>query len=353
MALHFINSEKGKRMLVVDNYIFHRHKGTEEKEFWRCSDRSCKSRCQTSNGVIVKQPTEHSEASSSAKVEVAQIRSTLKERAKETEEPGRNLVKTATQNLHPTTQATLPREKSLKRTIRAYRQVKSQDGSGLTDGLRETTNGQPFLRHEENFLLFAADRDLDFLVSCSIWFADGTFKVSPAQYTQLYTIHGTRNGIHIPCAFALLPDKRESTYTAVLEKLKDLRPLLEPHTVITDFEQAAMNSFKNVFGAQLHGCHFHFGQCVWCKVQENGCAAQYHTDKNFSMHIRMLVALAYVPLADKGRVYNKLVKLESFPEVDPLLGYFEETFIGRQKRKVRSIPLFAPRDLGLLPGGPG
>lgn len=158
----------------------------------------------------------------------------------------------------------------------------------------------------------------------------------------MYTIHGTRNGIHIPCAFALLPDKRESTYTAVLEKLKDLRPLLEPHTVITDFEQAAMNSFKNVFGAQLHGCHFHFGQCVWCKVQENGCAAQYHTDKNFSMHIRMLVALAYVPLADKGRVYNKLVKLESFPEVDPLLGYFEETFIGRQKRKVRSIPLFAP-----------
>lgn len=114
-------------------------------------------------------------------------------------------------------------------------------------------------------------------------------------------------------------------------------------SLITDFEQVAMNSFRSVFGVNLHCCHFHFSKCVWHKVQENGYSAQYHADKNFSMHIRMIVTLAYVPLVDKGYVYNKLVKLYSVPEVNPLLNYFKETFIGKQQRNVRSTPTFTPR----------
>jgi len=46
----------------------------------------------------------------------------------------------------------------------------------------------------------------------------------------------------------------------------------------------------------------------------------------------MLVALAYVPNDDKVRVYEELIDLDSFPEVDQLLNYFEDTFIGRRRR---------------------
>ena len=43
----------------------------------------------------------------------------------------------------------------------------------------------------------------------------------------------------------------------------------------------------------------------------------------------MLVALAYVPNNGKVRIYEELVELDTFPEVDQLLNYFEDTFLGR------------------------
>ena len=55
------------------------------------------------------------------------------------------------------------------------------------------------------------------------------------------------------------------------------------------------------------------------------------------MHIRMLVALAYVPNNDKVRVYEELIELDSFPEVDQLLNYFEDTFIGRRQRRADAL----------------
>lgn len=101
------------------------------------------------------------------------------------------------------------------------------------------TTGQPFLRHRENFI----DKDLDFPVSCSIWFANGTYKVNLAQYTQLYTIHGTHNGTNISCVFAPLPNKRESTCTAELQKWQKIQLLIQPQTVINYWFWTSGNEF--------------------------------------------------------------------------------------------------------------
>lgn len=231
---------------------------------------------------------------------------------------------------------------TFKRNIRRYRQLPPQaDGEILPAELRNTLDGQPFLRNDVDFLLFAADEDLNFLASCEVWFADGTFKVSPAGYSQLYTIHGTRNGINIPCVFALLPNKLEATYTALLRKLLEIQSGLQPTTVVTDFEMAAMKAFTNVYNTEIHGCHFHFGQCIWRRVQEYGFAGRYNNEPDFAMHIRMLVALAYVPNSDKVAAYEELTRLETFPEVDPLLTYFEDTFLGRPaRRRRRNAALF-------------
>jgi hypothetical protein len=106
---------------------------------------------------------------------------------------------------------------------------------------------------------------------------------------------------------------------------------LQPQIAITDFELAAMNAFTSIFNPQIHGCHFHFGQCIWRKVQEYGYAGRYNNEPEYAMHIRMLVALAYVPNDDKVRVYEELVELHTFPEVDQLLNYFEDTFLGRRR----------------------
>jgi hypothetical protein len=127
----------------------------------------------------------------------------------------------------------------------------------------------------------------------------------------------------------------------MLTKLAEIEPRLQPLTVITDFEKAAMNAFTGIYNTQIHGCHFHFGQCIWRKVQEFGYAGRYNNEPDFAMHIRMLVALAYVPNADKVRVYEELILLDTFPEIDQLLNYFEDTFIGRRLRRRRNGALFS------------
>lgn len=135
------------------------------------------------------------------------MQSTIRRRAQETNEPPRVIIQATMSNLSPPAQASIPKTDSAKRNIRRYRQLPPAIDDNLPDQLRNTVNGLPFLRHDVDFLLFAAEADLLFLSGCSVWFADGTFKVSPAGYTQLYTIHGTRSGINVPCVFALLPNK--------------------------------------------------------------------------------------------------------------------------------------------------
>ena len=71
---------------------------------------------------------------------------------------------------------------------------------------------------------------LSLLRDTSKWFADGTFKVVPNQLFQLYTIHCEKDGFVIPSIYALLKNKRETTYDRLFKKLIQIEPGLSPNT---------------------------------------------------------------------------------------------------------------------------
>ena len=59
------------------------------------------------------------------------------------------------------------------------------------DELRVTPRGEAFVIEEDDeneFYMFASQKNLDILNNCANWFCDGTFDVAPLGY-QLYTIH--------------------------------------------------------------------------------------------------------------------------------------------------------------------
>jgi len=67
---------------------------------------------------------------------------------------------------------------------------------------------------------------------------------------------------------------------------------------MSDFEMASINAFKEVFpNLKQKGCHFHFSQCIWSKIQQIQYMAQKYiiSDSTFALQIRLLLALAYVP----------------------------------------------------------
>ena len=78
--------------------------------------------------------------------------------------------------------------------------------------------------------------------------------------------------------------------------IRQLCPDSNPHCLLVDFERAAINTFKKVWPMTfIKGCFFHLAQSVHRKIQEFGLKTLYSNNAEFSLAVRMLPALAYLP----------------------------------------------------------
>ena len=102
---------------------------------------------------------------------------------------------------------------------------------------------------------------------------------------------------------------------------------LAPSLVVTDFELASINAFKDVFpDIVIKCCHFHLSQAVIRKVNELGLKKTFNDDVDFSLHIRMLLALAYLPTDDVPAALE--IVRSSMPAIGiPILQYFDSTYV--------------------------
>lgn len=69
----------------------------------------------------------------------------------------------------------------------------------------------------ERILVFSSGELLIHLAINKTWYADGTFKLAPSLFAQLYTIHALSGGRTIACIFALLPAKTEESMKNYLD----------------------------------------------------------------------------------------------------------------------------------------
>lgn len=206
------------------------------------------------------------------------------------------------------------------------------------------------------FLIFTTVKNLHYLSSCSLWLSDGTFSTVPSIFDQLYTIHGVKvnednpqSGKALPLVYALMPNRKRRTYNDILNVLKEAQPLLNPDILMIDFERAFSKAFAhNFLDAEIKGCHFHFGQCVYRCVQQCGKQVLYGTDVDFALAIKMLVALAFVPVQKVVEAFEALKSSVYFTrygdDLIEIIEYFAKTWIGLPNRRGLGAPLF---DLGM------
>ena len=124
---------------------------------------------------------------------------------------------------------------------------------------------------------------------------------------------------------------------------------MQPQYALTDFEIAAINAIRAEFPeVQNKGCHFHLSQNIYRKVQEFGLTVLYGTDETFSMLIRHIPALAFLPYNNIPAAFDELKNIMP-EEANQLMKWFEIYYIrGRVRRitrsgnVVRSEPLFPP-----------
>lgn len=148
----------------------------------------------------------HRHAGDARKIGKARAMKKLKDDAKNTRNPSRQVVTNAINGLGKSTLATMASEKSLVKMVNRSRSNQNQPKNprsvaelNLPDEYRRTIKGDNFLLYdssndhgdENRFLIFGTIENLKFLSRCESIYMDGTFSVVPVIFNQLYTIHGT------------------------------------------------------------------------------------------------------------------------------------------------------------------
>jgi hypothetical protein len=201
---------------------------------------------------------------------------------------------------------------------------------------------------QDRILLFSTENNLKLMDRSTNWLVDGTFKTVPSLFYQLFTIYVfIQQGDQTvsPTIYALLTDKSQLTYIRFLKYLLEIKPSLNPTSVIIDFEHSSINAFKTVFPhAEQQGCFFHFSKFMWRLIYNISQIENYVNNPNFALHIRMLAALVYVPPDNVTNAYEEILETQFYVENEDLLipfyDYFEENWVGKitGRRKIRRQP---------------
>lgn len=203
------------------------------------------------------------------------------------------------------------------------------------DQWTKTDQGELFVLYQEDgVVIFTTDKNLQILAKCKTVQMDGTFRVCPSIYTQLFSIHGEYKGHCLPLVFALLGDKLQSTYEKVFNVIKQqmgvLDVILSPEYIITDFESGILGAIKNSFPNSKHkGCLFHYNQALWRKVQEYGLVRSFRKSKKVKKFIKMFMALPFVPVLLVRCTFEELCQkaVSKKPELACFTDYIKRTWI--------------------------
>lgn len=308
----------------------------------------------------------HSHSGDAADVNARKVINKIKRKAETSGALPSKIVTEAVANATRSAKAELPNNDLLKKTVRRHRKrtnpklktPSNLDEMYIPEIFQKTLDDKQFLfydneGHKNRYLIFTTEDDLNRLSNCSTWLSDGTFSVVPSVFQQIYTIHGVLERENndtqkkefkaVPLVYILTPKKNERIYTKVLKQI--CKDRMKPNLFITDFERAFINSVQNVLpDTTLHGCLFHYSQCIMRHLKMSGFQVEFNTNDEFALHIKMIIALAFVPLNKVVQAYEILMSLEFFQshahELAEFLQYYKSTWIGEQRRNGRDSALF-------------
>lgn len=134
MALEFVLSEKGKRQLLLNGFLFYANgiNKVNGNTYWKCvyqdkEKKHCLARVVTSRNDEVLKEGIHNHAGQPDKIGAIQITNKMKESAVTSSDTPHVLIASASADIHDSVAAHLPSTSSIKRTIRNIRNVAQED----------------------------------------------------------------------------------------------------------------------------------------------------------------------------------------------------------------------------------
>ncbi|CAF5179730.1 unnamed protein product, partial [Rotaria magnacalcarata] len=228
--------------------------------------------------------------------------------------PPRRIINEALTIVSKEDGAAVPSYTSSQRTIERKRRKKylplprpkSFGEIMIPDELKKTNGGGRFLLYDNEssshrIIILSSDDDLDRLSNSEHWHSDGTFKIAPQLFEQLYVIHGYIYGRALPLVYYMVAGTAEVLYNEVFDVILQ-NVSGRPKTITIDFEKAVENSL--------------------------GLQQSFVDDSQVRRCLKNFGCLAFVPVPFVIVEFEKIQ--ESAPDlVNNFVDYFEDTFIGR------------------------
>ena len=316
---------------------------------WECKKRrrrECKTKIKLDEeGNFLERINNHTHAPSETKCEIVKVRANIERRAIETQVLAQVILEIKLGGISEAGAINLPALHHIRRNIRLQRLANQQlpipadrkDFLELPLQYARSHANEQFLMFDSGqgdtnrIFIFGPNQSLQLLLQSQNWFVDGTLKVCPQIFFQVYTNYAQINGRILPCIYALLTNKTEETYTRLFKEVEQ-HVANSPTDILMDFERAALNSVGQVYpNTEFKGCFYHFSSNIWKHIQNLGLQNHYQDDENFALWLRMLSALAFVPPNDVIRYFELLIdeiRNNFNDECDDLIDYFEDTYIG-------------------------
>ncbi|KAH7695655.1 hypothetical protein AAVH_37283 [Aphelenchoides avenae] len=333
---------------IVDNgcaYTFDKRSKDETLRFYRCDKRydDCPAKIHVSveTGEIVSRLHDHNHGSDVARTEAAKVVAGVKRRCAESQEPPGQLAATALQqsiNRQRNKVGAVPANPLSLQDLVVPEQYKYYCPDENTRELFVLADSGP---GNERIIIFGRASSAEWAHLMQVIYADGTFSISPGLFYQVFVLLAKRGNYVLPVAYGLLPNKSRESYERFFNLLKGAWPQLNPVTVSLYFEQPTLTAVRNAFPrAALLGSLGHLAKNERLHVSREDPLASYTNDADFALHVRMIVALAFVPLADVELAFETLEDVLP-DELQPVLAYFETYYIGcRRNDNIRRQPLF-------------
>lgn len=383
---------KGNK-LFIDGFTYLKSRTGKGRVYWDCArvrQRQCSARAITNQPkageplLVLKGPTDsaHLHPPSQEEVQAIILTQTLKKKAADHPgQPPAQILRTELAGVSLGVLSQMPEREALSRAMRRERRknLPSNPTSLAAMGsvptrFAKTLLGEKFLIYDSRaaadedvdsdpevgfdeeeeparVLVYSTARNIELLCQSPTWFVDGTFKTSPSIFTQIFAIMGLRmrqsptetEGVALPMVYAFLSHKTEAQYTQVLEAVRaavtefNVPGQCVPQRIMSDFEKGILNACKTVYPqAQVRACFFHLGQSVFARIQQEGlqCAYNNKDDRRIKDHTHMLLAVAFVPLADVPATFRMLSQAwRTEDDFKPMIKYFDKTYVNGTPRR--------------------
>lgn len=355
MDISTVKSNKGNDKLIVDGYDYHLDAKNKAVFRWACAkkkSKNCRGRIVTVllNGkhLVRKGPSSHNHDPLAFEKEIFRANESVKDFAKRSELPPSQIIRNSVVQCGPAARVYLPKNKAQKQKITRVRSEVLKEPNCLDEinipaSLRYI-EGELFVLCEKSFeynekiIILGTCSSLKLLSEAECWFMDGTFDVVPSIMRQLFTIHGKIDSETIPLVFCLMSSKTKTAYYEFFYEICRLaceyNVHLNPKRIISDFEKTIPLTAKQFFPSAIYkGCLFHFGQIIWRRVQKERLSSKYGNDEIFSLQIRMLKSLAFVPAEEVSSYYEELCSSFRDAHVKKIGKWFEQNYISGKKLK--------------------